>query len=125
MATGTVTLFATLIYYLKWNDRWFREHAEGEFASKRYKSDMLRASWLAELVSERAQAKQPDLPPELLEAFTQNLFRGSTPLAEAEHPFEQLTSLIKHAKELKIGKGELSLRAGKAKTRNADNDGAA
>jgi hypothetical protein len=109
MATGTVTLFGTLVYYLKWNDRWFREHAEGEFASKRYKSDMLRASWLAELVSERAQAGQPELPPEMMDSFTQNLFRGSAQLAEAEHPFEQVTGLIKRARKLEVGGGRLLL----------------
>lgn len=114
MGTATVTFFATLVYYLRWNDRWFREHSEAEFAAKRYQADVVRANWLAELFAEQKQAGA-ELPPELLEAFTRNLFQGSTSLAEAEHPFEQLTSLVKRAKEIRIGKGELSLRAGKRK----------
>jgi molecular chaperone GrpE (heat shock protein) len=51
-AATTLTFFSTLVYYLKWNDRWFREHAETELASKRYKADIVRAAWIAELTSE-------------------------------------------------------------------------
>lgn len=114
MATGTITLFATLVYYVKWNDRWFREHSEGELAARRYRADIVRANWLAELVSERAQASD-DLPPELLEAYTRGLFHGSTAIAEAEHPFEQITGLIRRAKKLEVGGGKFLVDLGKRK----------
>jgi hypothetical protein len=122
MATGTLTFVAMLIYYVRWNDRWFREHAEGELAAKRYQADIVRANWLAELVAEQRQL-EAELPSELLEAFTRNLFRGTTTLAEAEHPFEQVTAMLKRAKELKVGGGQLMLRAGKAKPGAKREDG--
>ncbi len=122
MATGTLTFVAMLIYYIRWIDRWFREHAEGELAAERYQADIVRANWLAELVAEQRQLAA-ELPPELLDAFTRNLFRGTTTLAEAEHPFEQVTAMLKRAKELKVGGGQLMLRAGKAKPGAKREDG--
>jgi hypothetical protein len=110
--TGSFALFGTVIYYLKWSDRWFREHAEAEFAAKRQKADIVQASWLAELVSEwTSQNGQRELPKELLEAYTRNIFRASGPVRETEHPFEQITSLLRRAQELEFGKDRFVVKA--------------
>lgn len=113
LAGASITFFGTLIYYLKWNDRWFREHAEGELASKRYKSDIIRASWVAELVSEYADESKKELPKELLEAFTRNLFQSVGPVRESEHPMDHLGSLMRRAQEVDFGKGRLLIRGRK------------
>ncbi|MGH7245200.1 MAG: hypothetical protein ACREJD_17440 [Phycisphaerales bacterium] len=106
-----VTFVASLVYYLKWNDRWFREHADGEFSAKRYKADMLRASWIAELIQEWAQQGKGDLPPELLSAFTRSMFRDAGPSQVSEHPVDDITALIKRATRVDIGKGLFSVTA--------------
>ncbi len=111
LAAGSTTLVATFLYYLKWNDRWFREHADAEFSARAFQRDVLRASWVAELVSEWAKENEGrDLPDELLEAFTRNLFRDSGPTRENEHPYEHLTSIMKRATEFTLGKNLLSVK---------------
>jgi hypothetical protein len=126
---ASFTLISTVVYYLRWNDRWYREHADGELAAKRYKADILRASWIAELVSELATEGRPELPPELLDAFTRNLFRDTGRSRVTEHPFDDLTSLFKRANEVTIGGKMLSLKAasrgGESKGKGEAEQGAA
>lgn len=83
-ASASITFFGTLVYYLKWNDRWFREHAETELASKRYKTDVVRASWVAELASEWAAEGRQGLPKELIDAYARNLFSATGKVRESE-----------------------------------------
>lgn len=111
LTASSATLVSTLVYYVKWNDRWFREHADGEFAARRYKADILRASWVAELVSELATEKKGELPSELLDAFTRNLFRDVGTSKESEHPLDSLLAISKRATEVNVGRGSFSLRA--------------
>ena len=106
-----VTFVFTMVYFLKWNDRWFREHADAEFAAKRYKADILRASWVAELVTEWAKEGKGDLPPELVAAYTRNLFQDVGSSRVSEHPLDHLTSIMKRATEFDIGKGVFSVRS--------------
>lgn len=114
LTAGFVTFVLTTIYYLKWNDRWFREHADSEFSAKRYKADILRASWVAELVSERAKEGAGELPSDLLAAYTRNLFRDVGGSRVSEHPLDDLTALAKRATKVEIGKGVFSIEGERA-----------
>lgn len=107
---GFISFVFTMVYYLKWNDRWFREHADSELSAKRYKADILRASWIAELMSEWAKEGKGDLPADLIAAYTRNLFAGIDPTRVSEHPIDHLTSIMKRATEFDIGKGVFSVR---------------
>lgn len=111
LAAATATFVTTMVYYLKWNDRFFREHADAEFAANRYKADILRASWVAELVSEWLAEKDKTPPPELLGAFTKNLFPEVGPTKESEHALDSLTGVLKRASKFSIGKDSLSVEA--------------
>jgi hypothetical protein len=117
LSGGFVAFVGTMIYYLKWNDRWFREHADAEFAAKRYKADILRASWVAELVHEWAKEGKGELPAELLGAYTRNLFRDTGASRVSEHPIDHLTSIMKRATEFEVGKGFLSVKGPKRERR--------
>jgi hypothetical protein len=110
LSAGFLTFVCTMVYYLKWNDRWFREHADAEFAAKRYKADILRASWVAELVQEWAKEGKGDLPPDLVAAYTKNLFRDVVASRVSEHPMDDLGNIIKRATRVDIGKGVFSIR---------------
>lgn len=107
---GLLGFSATMLFYLKWSDRWFREHADEELQSKRYKADMLRASWAAELAAEWAKEGK-DVPPELLEVFARNLFVNA-PLGETEHPADALLGLLKRTQKLDVTKDKVTLEAG-------------
>ena len=120
MSAGFATFVLTMIYYLKWNDRWFREHADAEFGAKRYKADILRASWVAELAQEWVKEGKGDLSPDLIASYTRNLFRDVGPSRVSEHPMDHLTAIMKRATEFEFGRGIFSVRGykpdGKTKT---------
>lgn len=90
----------TVIYFLRWNDQWVRQHADAEFMAKRYRSDMLRATWVAELVAEWSKDNATPAPAALTESFTRNLFSYET-IPSTAHPLEALAGML--------GKNELSI----------------
>jgi hypothetical protein len=90
----------TVIYFLRWNDQWVRQHADAEFMAKRYRSDMLRATWVAELVTEWAKDNATPAPPALTESFTKSLFSYDS-IPATTHPLEALTGML--------GKNEFSI----------------
>ena len=64
-------------YFIRWNDRWFRQHADAEFMFKQMELDVNRASWVIETALEWKSENKAELPPELLEPIAHNLFRSS------------------------------------------------
>lgn len=90
---GLIGFSATMLFYLKWSDRWFREHADEEMQAKRYKADMLRASWVAELASEWAKEGK-EVPAEMVGVFARNLFSVAA-TTDVEHPAETIVGLVK------------------------------
>ena len=107
--SSMLTLISTAIYYLKWNDRWFREHANAEFAAKRYKSDILRASWLAELAGEWKK-NDKELSPLLIDAFSKNLFSDISTTDPSDHPMDEMTNLLKKATDVSFSKAGVSIK---------------
>jgi hypothetical protein len=49
---ATLTLVATTVFYIRWNDQWARQHADEEFQLKRLDLDIDRASWVVETALE-------------------------------------------------------------------------
>lgn len=111
LGSGVLLFATTMVYYLKWSDQWFREHADSEFAAKRYKADILRASWVAELVQEWALAKAGEIPKDVIEAYTRNLFRDIGSSRMTEHPMDGISGLVKRATEITVGKGAFTVKA--------------
>jgi hypothetical protein len=96
-----------LIYYIKWSDQWFREHAQAELRIKKLSSDILRASWLAELVLEGKQADQ-QLPEALMSRFSEGLFADSL-VSATEHPSDQMVALIRKLSSVKVNRDGVEL----------------
>lgn len=100
--TAAVLLFgSTVIYYIKWNDEWFKEHAEAEFRNMRFAADILRASWVAELLFEWEREKERELPEAIISRFTHNLFMDGR-LRDVEHPAEALSQLLRNIANIGI-----------------------
>jgi hypothetical protein len=95
MSLGAVLFASTLIFFLRWNDAWFRDHARAEFQAMRNHADILRASWVAELYFEWTETKETEFPPLLAERLTQNLFVEGKDHVIA-HPAEQVVSALKN-----------------------------
>lgn len=112
-ASSIFIVWGTLSYYIRWNDRWAKEHAAAEMLSRRYRADAVRANWLAEWVSEAFENdSSTPLPPDLLAAFTRNLFSDPSMPPEALHPLERL---IDQAKSLEFGKDNVKVRVASEK----------
>lgn len=113
VSAGTALFVSTMIYFIRWNDQWFRDHARAEFANRKFSTDILRASWLAELYFEWESKREQTLPPEILQSFTRGLFvieehKGTN------HPFDDLTSFMKQFSTVKLGKTGLEVSTGKS-----------
>lgn len=102
VSAGLLFLVSTLVYYVKWNDQWFREHAQAEMRNKKLNADILRASWLAELFLE-GKDKERQLPDMLVSRFSEGLFLDvSSP--SPDHPADQMVDLLKRVSSVEVGK---------------------
>ncbi len=85
---------STAIFFIRWNNQWFRQHAREEFRLKRLDLDLDRASWVVEMALEWSDEKGTEIPKELVERLTANLFVDDDIKEEALHPADQLASAL-------------------------------
>lgn len=107
-------LVSTLVFYLRWQNAWFREHADWETANRRFSQDMYRASWVAELFFEWRRLHSPDGRteniPDQFAAFTNDLF--VKPIAsqkQTNHPLEDLMNLPKRFRKVKASRSGIEV----------------
>lgn len=109
----SLTLVVTVIFYIRWIDRWAEKHADEEFHLKRLDLDIDRASWLVEMAMEWQEEKGTTLPRELLDRLSYNLFSHVGNAEYTEHPYEQLIkSILSVSAEARIpipGGGEIKV----------------
>jgi hypothetical protein len=94
LSVSAAATVATLIYYIRWHDNWFMRHADEEFKLKRFELDFDRASWIVEMALEWKDEEKRELPPELLKALAANLFVDNEPINRANHPYEDIASML-------------------------------
>lgn len=90
-------LAAAVIFYIRWNDLWFRQHAREEFWLNRLGLDVSRASFLVEMALEWKDEKESPMLPELLDALGRGLFTSDASLSDDEstrHPAQDLASKL-------------------------------
>ncbi len=101
LSTALITFVVTTVYYLRWNNSWFSQHAQAEFRNMRFAADVLRASWLAELLFEWTKEKETPFPDALLRNFAANIF--TEPDSEAvKHPTEDLAALLGQITKVRV-----------------------
>ncbi|MDB6024170.1 MAG: hypothetical protein JWM68_393 [Verrucomicrobiales bacterium] len=108
-STGTILFVSTGIFYIRWNDQWFKDHAHAEFQNRKFYTDILRASWIAELLFEWKEKKEVPFPDTLISSYTSNLFVDTVSDARTPHPFDDLSSAMKDITKLKVGKGSVEI----------------
>ncbi len=114
LVLGVIGFAATTIYYIRWTDVWFRQHADEEFRLQRLALDFDRASWVVEMALEWQQEKGEAIPHELVDRLTANLFVSGASSEATRHPAEDLAAaLLGASSNLKLnlpgGAGELNL----------------
>ncbi len=106
-------LIGSVLFYIRWQNRWFEQHSLAEFHLKQLELDMERASWIVETSLEWNDAKGNTMPNELLKSLSKNLFSDSTEQAEGlVHPADQLASALMGSAslvKLKAGDAELEI----------------
>jgi hypothetical protein len=81
------------IFYIRWSNKWFEQHAQEEFNFKRQEIDIDRASWIVELASEWSERGR-EIPDTLMMKLTSNLFSYEAKDSEPLHPADQLATAI-------------------------------
>ncbi len=106
-AIYTAGAIGSILYLIKWQNRWFEQHATAEFHLKKLELDIERASWVVETTLEWNDVKGTSMPNELLESLTKNLFNeNKIDAAPIVHPADQLASALLGSSssiKLKIG----------------------
>ena len=110
---GVVGFALTAIFYIRWNDQWFRQHADQEFRLQQLALDVDRAGYATEMLLEWQEDKGGEMPAVMVDRLTTGLFTDQTKVAAVRHPSEDITAaLLKAASSVRIdlpGIGELSL----------------
>ncbi len=103
----------TAIYYIRWNDHWFRQHADQEFRLQQLALDVDRAGYAAEMLLEWQEDKGGEMPAVMVDRLTAGLFTDQTTSGRAQHPSEDAIGvLLKAASNVRLnlpGVGEVTL----------------
>ncbi|MZI96148.1 hypothetical protein F9817_23505 [Vibrio sp. CAIM 722] len=104
----TLALFGTILYYIKWQNRWAEQYANTEFQLQQFYIDVNRANWVIESCLEWRKETESEIPHILLESMTKNLFESNVEeLEKVIHPSDELASaLLGSASKLKMKVGD-------------------
>lgn len=107
----SIGLLGTILYYIKWQNRWAEQHANSEFQLQQFYIDVNRANWVIESCLEWRKVTESVIPSVLLESITRNLFENNTEeLEKVIHPSDELASaLLGSASKLKMKVGDSDL----------------
>lgn len=108
-------LLGSIIYYIKWQNKWAEQHANSEFQLQQFYIDVNRANWIIESCLEWRKETQSTLPKTLIESISRNLFvKDQSELERVIHPADQLASaLMGRASKLKLNLGDNELEFNK------------
>jgi hypothetical protein len=107
-----IALVGAILYYVRWMNRWFDDHAQTEFRLKQFQLDIDRASWVVETALEWRRAEKSEIPTALLDGVTRNLFSPSEAKGGNHSAADDLASALvgqASAVKVKVGDSEISL----------------
>lgn len=101
-------LVGTILYYVKWQNRWAEKHIDSEFSLQQFYIDVNRANWVIESCLEWKKETNSPIPKELLSGITNGLFVNSqTEPDRVVHPADELASaLLGTASKLRLKVGD-------------------
>lgn len=113
LAVLSLSLAGTILYYIKWQNKWADQHANAEFQLQQFYIDVNRANWVVESCLEWRKVNATDIPADLLKSITNGLFMN--PNSDSErviHPADELASALMGSAskvKLKLGENELDI----------------
>lgn len=90
-----------LIYFIRWEADWARQHSDEELRTRARVVDIGRSSWLMEAVRDSKESKDP-IPKELLEQLSKNLFTNTTSDTSELHPKSGAEVLMSQLSSLRL-----------------------
>lgn len=109
----TTLIGATLLFYIKWLNKWAQHHADQEFQLQRFQLDISRANWFIETCLEWKKETDSDIPTELIDKMTKGLFLPDQDNSGAVlHPADELASALFGSAskiKMKIGENEIEI----------------
>lgn len=104
-------LVGSVLYYIKWQNKWAEHHASLEFQLQQFKMDINRANWIIESNLEWQKNTQKEMPSELISSLTKGLFEMDKQQQDRViHPADELASaLLGSASKLKLKIGDNEL----------------
>ena len=110
---GALGFALTTIFYIRWTDQWFRQHADQEFRLQQLALNVDRAGYAAEMLLEWQEDKGGEMPAVMIDRLTAGLFTDQARTARVRHPSEDMTAgLLKAASGVRLdlpGIGEVRL----------------
>ena len=110
---GALGFALTSVFYIRWNDEWFRQHADEEFRLQQLALDVDRAGYATEMLLEWQEEKDGDMPAVMVDRLTSGLFTDQATVARVRHPTEDVTAaLLKASSGVRVelpGIGEVNL----------------
>ena len=94
LPVGVLGFGLTAVFYIRWHDRWFRQHADQEFRLQQLALDVDRAGYATEMLLEWQESQRGEMPAVMLDRLTAGLFTDQTTAARARHPAEDVTSAL-------------------------------
>ena len=87
---GTLGFVFTAIFYIRWTDHWFRQHADQEFRLQQLALDVDRAGYATEMLLEWQEDKDGEMPAVMVDRLTTGLFVDQSKSGQVQHPTEDI-----------------------------------
>lgn len=91
---GALGLIGSIIYYIRWQDRWANQHAVSEWQLRQFQLDISRANWVIESGLEWKTETDELMHETLIERITHGLFVKDNEPAQVLHPADELASAL-------------------------------
>ena len=92
------------VYYVSWENYWFKRSSDEELRLKRMILDVRRAHWFVELAFQWQDEFKEAVPPEIVDRLTKHLFAEHDSEDHPQHPYEALGSaLLGVSGKVKVG----------------------
>jgi len=96
-------LVGSILYYIRWQDRWASQHAAAEWQLRQFQLDISRANWVIESGLEWNKATGQVMNEALVERVTHGLFVKENEPAQVLHPADELaTALLGSASKVNL-----------------------
>lgn len=106
----TVGVLFSILYYIKWENRWADQHASAEFQLQQFYVDVNRANWVVESGLEWHKETGSTIPDTIMQSLTTNLFKHQDEAPQPLHPADELASaLLGSASKLRLKAGDSEL----------------